>query len=138
MGQLQPIHPLTVLIVEDDEDQRYLVGTLFEEAGFKVLECDNAEEALALMHDKGERMALVYTDVRLPGRLDGVDLAQSVRRELPEVPVILTSGSAGERLKDMPDNTVFMQKPWRALDLLMSAERVRVHAERPQWRGDVL
>ena len=125
MGQSKPFNPTTVLVVEDDEDQRCLVGTLFEESGFEVLECDTAEEALALMQDRRENMALVYTDVVLAGRIDGVDLANTVHDELPQVPVIVSSGAGGDRLKQIPDNAVFMQKPWRALDLLIEAERVR-------------
>ena len=125
MGQSKPFTPTTVLVVEDDEDQRFLVGTLFEESGFEVLECDTAEEALALMHDHPDEMALVYTDVMLPGQIDGVDLANTVHDELPQVPVIVSSGAGGERVKQIPDNAVFMQKPWRALDLLIEAERVR-------------
>jgi DNA-binding NtrC family response regulator len=134
MGQSKPFHPPTVLVVEDDEDQRYLVGTLFEESGFEVLECENAEEALALMQDKGGEMALVYTDVVLPGRLDGVDLANTVHDELPQVPVIVTSGAGGDRPKRIPENAVFMQKPWRPLDLLIEAERVRARINEPQQR----
>ncbi|SRR5579884_521861 len=138
MAQPKPNHPSTVLIVEDDENQRYLVGTLFEASGFDVVECDNAEEALALMQEKREEMALVYTDVGLRGGVDGMELAQTVRKELPEIPVILTSGEADERLKEMPKDTVFIKKPWRALDLLVSAERVRARFEQPEWRGDIL
>ena len=134
MGQAKPFHPTTVLVVEDDADQRYLVGTLFEESGFEVIECENAEEALALMQDRRDEMALVYTDVMLPGRIDGVDLANSVHDELPQVPVIVTSGAGGDRLKQIPENVVFMQKPWRALDLLIEAERVRVRLDEPQAR----
>ena len=134
MGQSKPFNTATVLVVEDDADQRYLVGTLFEESGFEVIECHSAEEALALMHDKGEQMALVYTDVVLPGRIDGVELANTVHDELPQVPVIVASGAGGDRLKHMPDNAVFMQKPWRALDLLIAAERVRARLDEPQRR----
>ena len=129
MGQPTPIHRSTVLVVEDDEDQRFLIGTLFEESGFDVLECDSAEAALELVHEQADRVALVFSDVRLNGQLDGVDLAKSIRDEAPEVPVILTSGAGGERLKHMPENTDFMQKPWRPLDLLVKAERIRSRLE---------
>lgn len=134
MAQSRPFNPQTVLVVEDDADQRYLVGTLFEESGFEVLECENGEEALALMQDRREQMALVYTDVVLPGRIDGVDLANSVHDKLPQVPVIVSSGASADRVKDIPDNAVFMQKPWRALDLLIEAERVRARLVEPQRR----
>ena len=132
MGQSYPFHPTTVLVVEEDEDRRCLVGTLFEESGFEVVECENAEEALAQMQDRGEEMALVYTDVTLPGRIDGVELANTVHDELPDVLVIVTCGAGDDRVKQIPDNAVFMQKPWRALDLLIAAERVRARLDAPQ------
>ena len=132
MGHSKPFHATTVLVVEEDDDQRCLVGTLFEESGFEVVECENAEEALAQMQDRREEMALVYTDVTLPGRIDGVELANTVHDELPEVLVIVTSGAGDDRVKQIPDNAVFMQKPWRALDLLIAAERVRARLDAPQ------
>jgi len=97
-----------------------------------VVECENAEEALALMQDRREEMALVYTDATLPGRINGVELANTVHDELPEVLVIVTSGAGDDRVKQIPDNAVFMQKPWRALDLLIAAERVRARLDAPQ------
>ena len=132
MGHSKPFHATTVLVVEEDDDQRCLVGTLFEESGFEVVECENAEEALAQMQDRGEEMALVYTDVTLPGRIDGVELANTVHDELPEVLVIVTSYAGDDRVKQIPNNAVFMQKPWRALDLLIAAERVRARLDAPQ------
>jgi hypothetical protein len=71
--------------------------------------------------------------------MDGVELAQLARVKTPTVPVIVTSGASGERLRDLPDTTEYMQKPWRALDLLIRAERVRAETgELPSWRGDIL
>jgi DNA-binding NtrC family response regulator len=125
MGQAKPIRRSKVLVVEDDDEQRFLVGTLFEESGFEVVDCESAEEALALLRADPDGMALVFSDVRLNGRLDGVDLAQSMRSDLPDVPVILTSGDEGARVSQRPENTVFLQKPWRPLDLLVRAERLR-------------
>jgi hypothetical protein len=59
-----------------------------------------------------------------------------VSARTPNVPVILTSGESGERLRDLPETTEYMQKPWRALGLLIRAERVR--AGGLAWRGDIL
>jgi DNA-binding NtrC family response regulator len=126
MGQSKPLFRPTVLVVENDDDQRSLAATLFEEVGFAVVECVSAEAAAAVMDAKRDEIAMVFTDLRLPGRMDGVELAQVALATSPEVSVIVTSGENGERLRDLPETTEYMQKPWRALDLLIRAERVRV------------
>lgn len=122
MGQSTPIRPIA-LVVEDDADQRFLVATLLEETGHKVIECESAEAALAVLDQYGEGIAFVFTDIRLQGRLDGVDLAQAIKHRFPHVTMIVTSGAGGNRVDDLPDNTTFMAKPWIAINLLMEAER---------------
>jgi DNA-binding NtrC family response regulator len=138
MGQSKPFSRTIVLVVEHDEDQRSLAATVFEEAGFDVIECESAEDAAMVIDAKRGDLAMVFTDLRLPGRMDGVELAHIARDKTPKVPVIVTSGASGERLRDLPDSTEYMQKPWRALDLLIRAERIRGDGEQPSWRGDIL
>lgn len=139
MGQSKPFFRSTVLVVEDDDDQRSLAATVFEEAGFKVVECASAEAAVAVIDAKRGEIAMIFTDVRLSGRMDGVELAHIARDKAPSVPVIVTSGASGERLRDLPESTEYIQKPWRALELLMRAERMRVDRDEiVAWRGDIL
>ncbi|MGN6572363.1 MAG: response regulator [Pseudolabrys sp.] len=139
MGQSKPFSRSIVLVVEDDEDQRSLAATVFEEAGFNVIECESAEAGAAVIDAKRGEIAMIFTDLRLPGRMDGVELARLARDKTPSVPVIVTSGASGERLRDLPDSTEYMQKPWRALDLLIRAERVRGEdIDAADWRGDIL
>jgi len=139
MGQSKPFSRSIVLVVEDDEDERSLAATVFEEAGFNVIECESAEAGAAVIDAKRGEIAMIFTDLRLPGRMDGVALARLAQEKTPSVPVIVTSGASGARLRDLPDETEYMQKPWRALDLLIRAERVRgADADVPAWRGDIL
>ena len=139
MGQSKPFSRSIVLVVEDDEDERSLAATVFEEAGFIVIECESAEAGAAVIDAKRGEIAMIFTDLRLPGRMDGVALARVAREKAPSVPVIVTSGASGPRLRDLPDETEYMQKPWRALDLLIRAERVRgADADSLAWRGDIL
>jgi DNA-binding NtrC family response regulator len=112
------------LIVEDDADQRHLAAALIEETDLDVLECESAEAALSVMQQCGDRILLVLVDIRLPGIIDGVDLAQAVRRHWPHVKVIVTSGDPGDRLSSLPKEAAYMDKPWRALDVLIAAEEV--------------
>jgi DNA-binding NtrC family response regulator len=138
MGQSKPFFRSTVLVVEVDDDQRSLAATVFEEAGFKVVECASAEAAAAVIDAKRGEIAMIFTDVRLSGPMDGVELAQIARDKSPTVPVIVTSGASGGRLRELPAHTEYMQKPWRALELLMRAERIRADSDGNPWRGDIL
>ena len=110
------------LIVEDDPHLRELAGALLEEADLRVVACEDAEQAFAVLCREGDDVALIFADIRLPGLLDGVDLVQRVKVMWPEIAMIVTSGQAGTRLQSLPENAVYMPKPWLALDVLMQAE----------------
>ncbi len=122
MGQPTRLHP-TALVVEDDADQRFLVAALLEETGFAVVECESAEAAMAVLENVGDRVSMIFSDIRLPGTLDGVDLAQVVQDRFPEITMIVTSGSPGDRLDHLPHEATYMAKPWLAINILTAAER---------------
>lgn len=119
MGQsLKP----TALVVEDDRDQRALVGALLEECEMKVVECETGEAAAVAMEHLRDTLVMIFVDVDLAGHMNGVELATLARQRMPHVCVVLTSGG---NVPKIPADTVFMQKPWRALDLLRVAESAR-------------
>jgi CheY-like chemotaxis protein len=118
------------LIVEDDPDLRELAGALLEETDLRVVECEDAEQALAFLNREGDTVAMMFVDVRLPGLLDGLDLVRRARRLWSEISIVVTSGY--ERARDMPDGVVYMQKPWLALDVLMQAEYATARANERQ------
>ena len=72
-------------IVEDDPDVRELAAALLEETDLRVVECEDAEQAFAALCKHGEDVALIFADIRLPGLLDGVDLAQRVKVLWPRI-----------------------------------------------------
>ena len=113
------------LVVEPDQEQRALVATLLEESDLQVIECDSAEAALAVVDLKGDHMAMVVTDVRLAGRIDGIALAQNLEAQHPEMPVIVMSTQPSDRVDELPDNVIQLARPWRPLDMLIVAERAR-------------
>jgi DNA-binding NtrC family response regulator len=119
MAHARPI----ALVVEVDHEQRALVAMLLEETDLQVIECDSAEAALAVMAMKGDRMAMVFTDIGLAGRMDGVELAQNLDAHRPDVLVIVTSAQRSKRVDDLPDNVTYLAQPWRPLDVLIAAER---------------
>ncbi len=114
----------TALIVEDNAELRTLAATLLEEADFEVVEAASGEEALHYLYHHGEEVAFLFADVRLPHLLSGVDVAHRVKVKWPWIRTVLTSGAPLEgNLYEAPENVQFMPKPWRALDVLVAAER---------------
>src|SRR5262249_23099918 len=79
------------LVVEANGEERALVSTLLEESEMHVIECDSAEAALAVVERKGDQMAMVFTDVGLAGRMNGIDLARSLDAHHPDLAVLVTS-----------------------------------------------
>jgi CheY-like chemotaxis protein len=122
MTALQP-EPHLALIVEDDPDVRALAGALLEETPLEVVEVDSAEAALDCLQERGGEVAMLFADVRLPGEMDGVQLARAARMLWPTVRVVLTSGDPGAQSDDLPECVTFMPKPWRGLDVLVQAEK---------------
>jgi len=121
----QRIEPYRVaLIVEDDFEVRGLAAALLEETDLKVIETSSAEEALDYLRLHSEDVAFLFADVRLPCLMDGLDLVRTVRLKWPWVRTVLTSGKPLDQQEgDVPRDVRFLQKPWRALEVLMEAER---------------
>ena len=120
MGEYLSRAPIA-LVVEDDPDLRELAAALLEETELRVVECGDAEQAFGVLCDRGDDVALIFADVRLPGLLDGAELATRVRKLWPHARVVVTSGYPKDQA--LPDGIVYMPKPWLALDVLMQAER---------------
>ena len=114
--------PRVALVVEDDPEVRALAETLLEETELEVVGCDSAEAALSVLQARGGDVALVFADVRLAGEMDGLQLARAVATLWPRARLVVTSGHGLER-PELPSEAVFIAKPWRALDVLVEAER---------------
>lgn len=114
---------LIALIVEDDSGLRELAAALLEETELRVVECEDAEQAIGVLAREGENVALIFTDIRLPGLLDGIDLAKRVKAVWPHINVVVTSGYTARRPEMLPDSVAYMPKPWLALEVLKQAER---------------
>jgi DNA-binding NtrC family response regulator len=122
MDARQP-EPHVALIVEDDADVRDLAAALLEETDLDVVEVESADAALAYLQERGGEVAMMFADVRLPGDMDGVQLAKAACTLWPTIRIVLTSGDPGAVSEDLPDGVTFMPKPWRGLDVLIEAEK---------------
>ncbi|MDP4022562.1 response regulator [Methylobacterium sp. NEAU 140] len=110
------------LVVEDDAEIRELAEALLEETELAVLGCDSAEAALAVLRERGGEVAMVFADVRLAGAMDGLQLARAVSTLWPRARLVVTSGHGVHR-PELPNEAVFIPKPWRPFDVLVEAER---------------
>jgi DNA-binding NtrC family response regulator len=118
------------LIVEDDADLRALMVALLDEVQVETVECESAEAALAIMLLRGQEIAIILSDIRLPGAMDGIDFAHEATMRWPHLPFVLTSGNAGERLKHLPPGTIYMPKPWQTQDILKIAEQAQLSSDK--------
>ena len=71
---------------------------------------------------------MIFADIRLPGTMNGVDLAWEVKLRWPLLPVILTSGHPLERIRDLPLGVAYVPKPWQPLNVLIAAEEALASA----------
>jgi CheY-like chemotaxis protein len=82
----------TILVIEDEVLTRMLVADELRSCGFTVVEAQNADEAVAVLQSQAP-VGLVFTDVQLPGSMDGLELAKRVRATHPELKVVIASGN---------------------------------------------
>src|SRR6266481_1633396 len=95
MGQKQPQgRRRLALIVEDDAELRWLTATLLEESELDIIECESAEAALATMLIRGRDVTMIFADIRLPGVMDGVDLAREVKMRWQPLNVLMVAERA--------------------------------------------
>jgi len=110
------VSPL-VLVVEDEFLVRMHAVSLLEEAGFGVLEASNADDAIALLESRKD-IRIVFTDINMPGSMDGLRLAHAIRNRWPPVELVLTSGRLRVRNEDMPERGLFLGKPYDPTELV--------------------
>jgi CheY-like chemotaxis protein len=100
-----------VLIVEDEFLSRMSAAEMISEGGFDVVEVEDADQAIAVLHKRSD-IKIVFTDVRLPGSMDGLKFARYVRGKWPPIKIIATSAHVAVRQDDLPDGGVFLPKPY--------------------------
>ncbi|WP_457091438.1 response regulator [Microvirga sp. P5_D2] len=130
MDAKQP-EPHVALIVEDDPDVRDLAAALLEETELDVVEVESADAALSYLQERGGEVAMMFADVRLPGDMDGVQLAKAACTLWPTIRIVLTSGDPGAVSEGLPDGVTFMPKPWRGRDVLVEAEKAVREPQEP-------
>jgi CheY-like chemotaxis protein len=116
-GPVVPNSRQVVLVVEDDTLLRMHAAEMIHEAGFEVIEAQNADEAMTALEGRSN-IAVVFTDIDMPGSMNGLKLAHAVATRWPPIGIVATSGHFQMRDGDLPDGGRFLAKPYRSHQLL--------------------
>jgi CheY-like chemotaxis protein len=102
-----------VLVVEDDALLRLNAVEMIAEAGFDVLEAANADAAIVLLETRLD-IEVVFTDIDMPGSMNGIKLAHAIRNRWPPIRIVATSGHFAVRDGDLPADVPFLSKPYNS------------------------
>jgi len=103
--------PVTVLVVEDEALIRMDASDALQDAGFSTIEAANADEALDILGDRLD-IDIVFTDVNMPGSIDGLGLMRRIANDRPEICMIVVSGMERPTLSSLAPRTRFFGKPY--------------------------
>jgi DNA-binding NtrC family response regulator len=112
-----------VLVVEDDALLRMMAVDVVEDAGFEAVEAVNADQAVLILEARTD-IRIVFTDIDMPGSIDGMKLAIAIRDRWPPIEVILTSGHYSVRQEELPARSVFFPKPYNSTDVIATLQRM--------------
>ena len=101
-----------VVVVEDEAILRFIVCQALADAGFDVVETEHAAEAVAVLHNRAREIHAIFTDVHMPGTMDGLALAHFSWRNWPWIALLIASGLAHPRPEEMPEGSRFLPKPY--------------------------
>lgn len=113
-----------VLVVEDEPIIRMDAVDFLEEAGFSVEEAADGLQALRILA-RAPDLHVLFTDVNMPGDLDGLALAHLVAKEFPSIGLIIVSGRAMLKAHQLPTNAVFLAKPYQARKVVAHVHRLK-------------
>jgi CheY-like chemotaxis protein len=117
LSDLRPSPGATILIVEDEPILRMMAVDLVENAGFQALEAANADEAMRILESRDD-VRLIFTDVDMPGSMDGLRLAAYVRGRWPPIDIIITSGHCEVQAGQVPERGRFFRKPYAPAEII--------------------
>ncbi|MDB5407853.1 MAG: histidine kinase [Rhodospirillales bacterium] len=121
--------PLIVLVVEDDDDVRDLAVEILEMNGYTVLSAGNGPDALAILRRERD-IGLLFTDIVMPGGMNGAQLAEAAQRVQPALKILLASGYADRSILDplvLGQGMSFVQKPYRPDDIAARVRALLLH-----------
>ena len=118
--------PPVVLVVEDEMLLRMRAVDMVEDAGYIPAEAVDADEALAILQSRSD-IALLFTDVQMPGSMTGLQLAHAVHERWPPIKIILASGQLKLSKSEIPENSRFFGKPLNSVEMIAEMREMLGH-----------
>lgn len=112
-----------ILVVEDEPHVLQFAVTTLEDFGYRTLTAANAAEALEHLNERSSDIDLIVTDVKMPGEMDGAELAFTVRSRWPTIGLIVVSGYFDPKISRLPMGCAFLPKPYRLPDLRLVVDQ---------------
>ena len=112
-----------VLVVEDEALLLFSIADDLRDAGFDVLEASNADEAIVLLN-ANPHVRVVFTDIDMPGSMDGLKLSAVIRDRWPPVRIIVTSGKQRLDVDNLPPGGLFIPKPYSPAGIVAAMEKL--------------
>ncbi len=119
--------PAVILVVEDEMLLRMRAVDMVEDAGYTSVEAVDADEAVAILESRSD-IALVMTDIQMPGSMDGLKLAHTVHERWPPIRIILVSGQLKLGTTEIPADSRFFGKPLEAAEMIAQMQKMIGHA----------
>src|SRR6201998_1795029 len=136
-----PTQVPNVLVVEDEMVLRMRAVDIVEDAGFRPVEAVNADEAISILESRSD-ISLLFTDIQMPGSIDGLRLAHAVHERWPSIKIILVSGQMKPSDTARPENSRFFGKPLSVeqmiteLQAMVGAGALRILPNATDWPAD--
>jgi two-component system, response regulator PdtaR len=111
--------PAVILVIEDEIMLRELAVEVLQDAGFVALEAGDAKEAVGLLETRQD-ITVLFTDINMPGRMNGLELVHTVRKRWPSIKILVASGDVRPQLPDLPLDSIFLGKPYRGEAVIAS------------------
>ncbi len=108
---------IRVLVVDDEALVRLATKSVLEDAGMTVVEASNSADAIAIL-ENSHTIDVLFTDIRMPGELDGLALAKFTKDRWPSVKVLVTSGDRETAQSELPMGVRFFAKPYESRQLM--------------------
>ena len=119
--------PPVVLVVEDEMLLRMRAVSIVEDAGYTSVEAVDADEAVGILESRSD-IALVFTDIQMPGSMDGLKLAHAVHERWPPIKIIVVSGQMKLSKADIPADARFLGKPLETPEMIAEMKDMLGHA----------
>ena len=118
-----------VLVAEDETLLRLYAAEALEDAGYKIIAVKDANEALDVMKTTPQ-VRVLFTDIQMPGPLNGVELARKVHQHWPNVLLLITSGNVTLTPAEIPDHGHFVQKPYSIQEVVEQIQSLTEEADK--------